>query len=139
MYINLPRKEIKKLQRLLNASIRFIFNLRKSDEISITEYSKKCHILPVHLRIQFKICTLVFKSLNGNAPDYLCNLLEKKRTLDKLRISNDTTLLQESIEKINYRSRKFSTAAPKIWNQLPKVIRESPSLGSFKTRLKTHY
>ncbi|MBN3319116.1 KCNKD protein, partial [Atractosteus spatula] len=33
--------------------------------------------------------------------------------------------------------RAFSCYAPKLWNSLPKDIRESPSLNSFKSRLKT--
>ena len=58
LYACLPQKQIKKLQRILNAAIRFIYNLRRSDEVSITSYAKKCHILPVYHRVNFKICIL---------------------------------------------------------------------------------
>ena len=142
LYFGLPKKDIKKLQRLLNAAVRFIYSLRRSDRVSITEYMKKCHFLPVHLRIQYKICVLVFKCLHGTAPGYLIDLLEKKKTLDKLRIKDDTTLLQlDHYEKVAYKNRKFSVAPPTLWNQLPKDIRESFSLSIFKTKskLKTYY
>ena len=54
LYFNLPLNQQKKLQRLLNASIRFIFNI-KCRKTSITTYLKKAHILPISLRIRFKV------------------------------------------------------------------------------------
>ena len=37
----------------------------------------------------------------------------------------------------SYRERSFQHAAPTEWNTLPLLIPESPSLGIFKTQLKT--
>ena len=34
--------------------------------------------------------------------------------------------------------RAYSVAAPRLWNNLPFHIRNAPSVGSFKTLLKTH-
>ena len=34
-----------RLQRIINASVRFIFNLTSHQ--SVTEYTKQCHFLPV--------------------------------------------------------------------------------------------
>ncbi len=34
--------------------------------------------------------------------------------------------------------RAFSVAAPKQWNALPVAVRSSPTLDTFKSRLKTH-
>jgi len=33
----------------------------------------------------------------------------------------------------------LSYFAPKIWNDIPLSVRQSPSLDSFKRSLKTHY
>ena len=137
LYFGLPGKETKKLQRLLNAAIRFVFGLR-SRRISITPYLKKAHILPVNLRLRFKICTMVYKCIHGLAPEYLSILLMKKSSLPSLRVFTDTTLLDEpKLDAQNYRNRRFEMAAPREWNTLPKFIRESTTLESFKTRLKT--
>ena len=94
LYVNLPKKQTYKLQRLLKSSVRFIFNLRLSDRVSITEYTQRCHFLPVTARIDYKVCMLVYKCINGYAPVYLTELLHFKETLDSLRISNDKFLLQ---------------------------------------------
>ena len=137
LYLDLPQKQIQKLQRLLNAAIRFVFGL-KSRKISITPYLKKAHILPVHLRLRFKTCVMVYKCIHGIAPTYLCELIQKKDSLQSLRVYQDTTLLfTPKLEIQNYRNRKFQIAAPRQWNILPQTIRESTTLESFKTKLKT--
>ena len=136
----MPNKEIKKLQRLMNGSVRFIYNLRRKDNHSITHYLKKCHFLPVSLRSKFKICCLVFKCVYGGAPVYLSNLLEIKKSLPSLRINSDVTLLQQrKLYKENYKNRAFSIIAPILWNELPHDIRECGSLPIFKSKLKTYY
>ena len=84
LYVNLPQKQIKKLQRLQNASIRFIYNIRLTDKYSITDHVTKCHFLPVKARIEFKICLMAYKSVNNLAPSYLGELLKPKTSLASL-------------------------------------------------------
>ena len=101
---------------------------------------KKCHFLPVKLRIEFKIALIVYKCLNNSAPGYLSNLIKPKDSLPSLRVYDDQLLLQiPKLHQSNYKNRKFSVAAPQIWNKLPLGIRKSNSTASFKTNLKTYY
>ena len=57
-----------------------------------------------------------------------------------LRSSNDSTLLNyPNIKpKATLGERAFVFAAPKLWNALPRRIRESTSVDTFKRKLKTH-
>jgi len=57
-----------RLQSVLNAAARSI-GLRRSDHITDTLAS--FHWLKVPGRIQFKLATIVYRSLNGTAPRYL--------------------------------------------------------------------
>ena len=147
LYVFLPKNQVSRLQRLINASVRFIYNLRKHfrpslstpHPISITSFTKKCHFLPMEARIHFKICILVYKCLNNNAPIYLQNLLSIKNSLPSLRISKDNYLLQPVFQTLNYKQRSFSAAAPAIWNMLPYELRSSTSIGIFKKNLKTYF
>ena len=141
LFVGLSQKEIKRLQRLMNASVRFIYNLNKRDyTISITDYLKKCHFLPVKLRIDFKMCVLVYKCLNGIAPKYMQEMINMKNSLESLRVYNDSTLLHiPQLHKLNYKNAKFSTVAPSLWNKLPKTVRMSSSLAIFKCKLKTYF
>ena len=71
---NIPDKLIKCLQRVQNASVRFIYNVTKNEHIS--QYLKKAHFLPIKFRIQYKMCLITFKILNGLSPDYLLDLVQ---------------------------------------------------------------
>ena len=71
---NIPKYLINKLQRILNASVRFIYNIKKHDHISY--YLKKAHFLPVQKRIDFKLCTFVLKIIHNLAPTYLNDLVK---------------------------------------------------------------
>ena len=141
LYTGLPMKEVQRLQRLMNASVRFIYNLNKRDyDISITYYIKKCHFLLVKYRIEYKVCVLVYKCLQGTAPFYLTEMLSKKESLASLRINSDTMLLScLHFDKPGYKNARFSSYAPRVWNKLPFALRTISSLPIFKKRLKTHY
>ena len=140
LYAGLPQKQIKKLQRLLNASVRFIFNLRRFEQVSISSFSMKCHFLPVKFRIDFKICLLTYKCLKNAAPEYMKELIQEKNSLESLRIHRDQHLLKlPRLDTLDYKNRRFSKYAPRTWNSLPLEIRSSSSLAIFKTKLKTYY
>ena len=131
---------IHKLQKLLNSAVRFIFSLNDRKRFfSITPYLLKLHILPVHLRIQYKLCLLVYKCIHGQAPQYLSELLSQKMTYSRLRSSNDLFSLQTITPNTTYGESAFSYAAPYHWNMLPLDIRLCTSVESFKSSLKTYY
>ena len=48
-----------------------------------------------------------------------------------------TMKLQETKYENRYGCRAFSHVAPKLWNLLPKSIREEKDTDSFKTKLKS--
>ena len=123
----------------MNSAVRFIHNIRNI-RTHITPYLKKSHFLPVSLRIKFKIALLVFKCINNTAPSYLQEAVFKKESLPSLRISKDPTLLhQPCFEKLSCKNRKFSVFGPRIWNQLPRAIRELHSVSEFKSKLKSYF
>ena len=138
LYFNLPKRDTQRLQVLMNSAVRFIHNIRNI-RTHITPFFKKSHILPVSLRIKFKIALLIFKCHNNIAPLYLQSCISKKISLQSLRVYHDTTLLHEpTLEKLSQKNRKFSVFGPKIWNELPRSLRELSSLSQFKSRLKAY-
>ena len=98
------------------------------------------HWLPVKFRIEFKILLIVFKIFRGLAPLYLSFLIISKPVSKyNLISSNDSALLSyPNIKpKATLGERAFVFAVPKLWNALPRLIRESTSVDTFKTQLKT--
>ena len=137
--ISLPVSDINKMQKVQNAAAKFVLNLKKMD--SSTEALKTLHWLPIKFRIQFKSLLLVYKCFNGQAPSYLSELLELKSMTSRLGLSStcDRTLLCVPFTKRKtFADRSFSIAGPRLWNCLPKTIRESPNPDCFKKHLQTY-
>ena len=135
----LKGNQLQKLQRVQNAAARVICNINRYEHISPSLYN--LHWLPVSYRIQFKILLLVYKTLNGLAPLYLSELIElKKLGRYNLRTNSDTLLLKYPVFKslTTLGDRSFTCAAPKLWNSLPKAIRNANNVNNFKRLLKTH-
>ena len=108
----------------------------KYDHISAT--LKSLHWLPVKQRIEFEISALVDKCLNRVAPQYLCKLLHFYTKGRDLRSADDNTLLETPQVRTKFGERAFCYYAPKIWNSLPKGVRSSKSIDTFKTKAKSH-
>ena len=134
----LPDCEITKLQRVQNAAARLLTSSRKYDHI--TPVLKELHWLPVRYRIQFKILLLTFKALNGMAPAYISDLINvRKHTRYSLRSYIGTILLHPAGKmKKSFGDRSFSVAAPTLWSTLPVSLRNTDSILTFKSSLKTY-
>jgi len=129
--------EIHKLQVVQNNAARMVMKKRKREHI--TPVLKELHWLPVKQRIHYKHALMCYKCLNGLAPDYLSQLLEVYRPNRALRSSNDQTLLRISNRKYKIcGERSFSYFGPKVWNDLPKHVRQAENVNIFKRKLKHH-
>ena len=105
----------------------------------ITPVLKDLHWLKVKYRIDFKILLLVFKTYQGMAPGYICDLLIPYKPSRTLRSGDKSQLAQPRSHRHTLGDRAFSIYAPRVWNALPLEIRQSPSVASFKKRLKTFF
>ena len=131
----LPREMLAKLQSVLHTAARLVSRTRKYD--NITPVLIELHWLPIEYRIQFKILLQVFKCLNNMAPAYLSNKLTMKPN-NGLRSDNQNLLLIPICKLKYYGDRSFSVAGPKLWNGLPRELRQYTSVDGFKRALKTY-
>ena len=99
----LPQNSLERLKKVQNTAVRIITTCRIQD--NITPHLKSLHWLPIHLRIDFKINLLTFKSLNGLAPDYLRELLQYRKTVKSLR-SETKKLLDKPKTRMHYLLRR---------------------------------
>ena len=135
-----PAVTLAPLQRVLHAAARLVNGLRPHDHI--TSALKELHWLPIAQRIDYKLCLLVHKSVIGNAPAYLTNLLTAVADVPSgpsrfaLRdASNGNFVVPRTRLKLG--DRAFSVAAPLAWNRLPTELKTSRSTAVFKRGLKT--
>lgn len=140
LFINLPKKDLKRLQLILNKAARLIFSLPPYARISSHLY--ELHWLPIKARIEFKISLLTYKALKHNKPVYLRELLKDYSTQSSmsLRVADDPYRLATPFLKNNFShcSRSFSYMAPRLYNDLPSSIKSAPTTESFKKQLKTY-
>ena len=132
----ISNKLISKLQVAQNSAVRLIEKVRKSEHI--TPHRKNLHWLPIKARIEYKILTTTWNSLNNHAPDYLTNLLNVTTPHYGLRNHGSTILMVPNYHNNKYGPRSFARASPDLWNKLPITLRNKPTLKTFKTGLKTH-
>ena len=130
---------IGRMQKIQNMCVCLV--LRKSKWDSATACLAKLHWLPIRQRITFKICVLTYKLLCEQGPKYLQVMLQYKYSTNSrnLRSNLDCSLLVIPCTKCKtLASRSFSVSAPTLWNHLPRSLRESTTLLSFKHDLKTY-
>ena len=132
----LPQDLLAKLQSVQNKAARMITLTKRREHI--TPVLKTLHWLPVDVRIDFKVLLLVYKALNGLAPQYIRDLLQEYQPSRQLRSSSRDMLEIPKSRTVRYGDRSFAVCAPKIWNNLPLAVRQCVSVSCFKSNLKTH-
>ncbi len=135
LYAGLPLASTNMLQDVQNAAARLLSRTRKYDHV--TSILKSLHWLPITYRVQYKVLLLVYKCLNGLAPQYLQELLQYRNSRPGLR-STGRLLDIPRTRLVTYGDRAFSTIGPRLWNTLPLKLKNAQSVNSFKTNLKTH-
>ena len=140
--VGVSDKNIRTLQRTQNNLARIV--TRKYERRGDTQSLKNLHWLPIKWRIDYKIAVTTYKLITTGQPQYLCSRIERyshmlTRSLWNVDATHNSLRLVVLATKTVIGTRAFRSAAPDIWNKLPDDIVKSPSLLSFRNKLKTHY
>ena len=130
-------EKIKRLQGIQNQKAKLVRLAHKSNHV--TPILKDLHWLPVQSRIDYKILTLVFQSMQDSTfPEYLKQMIETYLPERSLRSKTKNLLKKQRTKLKTFGDRSFYFTAPELWNSLPQDILNSSSLSAFKQNLKTH-
>jgi hypothetical protein len=135
----LPRSSLDPLQRVQNAAARLIIQLGPQDHV--TPSLIQLHWLPVHYRVQFKLCSFMHSIHNGRSPAYLTDIVQVtsiRSTRSGLPPAATTNYILPRL-RTKFGERAFSHAGPAAWNALPPDLRNIPASTTFKRQLKTHF
>ena len=69
----LPAITLAPLKRVMNAAVRLVARLGVRD--LVTPAMRELHWLPVTFRVKYKLCLMVYASVNGRSPEYITNVL----------------------------------------------------------------
>ena len=125
LLFNMPDSQISKLQLIQNSAARLITGRRQVSHI--TPVLDQLHLVPVQVRINFKILLLTFQCLHDMAPaTYLKELLVQYVMYvpsRNLRSSHRYILQCPKFSTKYYGERTFLFAAASLWNTLPIKIK----------------
>ena len=133
VYNDIPAYLNLKVQRLMNAGIRFIFNLKKDS--NITEYREELGWLTVEKRRLLFLGVLTHKILSSSRPIYLYESLISQ--FIDVRRSNRLGSANINIKNARTESYKqsFNISAMRFWYSLDDSLRTQSSLPVFRNRL----
>ena len=121
---------LQRLQFVQNAAARLITWTGRREHIS--PVLQELHWLSVWRHVDFKLATLMFKSLHGCAPSYLSDVCTSAPEASRRLCSSGaiTCVIPWSTTRLGDRS--FDVAGPRLWNKLPASLRSSDGLCGLK-------
>jgi len=128
-----------RLQSVQNAAARLVTGTRRCDHL--TPVLHLLHWLPVlqRERVDFKVATLVHRSLSGNSASYLaddCRLVADARERQLRSTESQTCVVTRTHS--TFADRAFAAACTGLWNSLPPHLRDADlPYSRFRRSLKT--
>ena len=110
--------QIDRLQSVLRAAARLVLGLSKWASVSDAMHDK-LHWLPFPERVEFKLCSVVYKCLHDSAPRYLSQYCIPVASLpgrSHLRSAASGDLFVPAISTKTIGPRGFFHAGPTAWN-----------------------
>ncbi|KAF7659347.1 hypothetical protein LDENG_00299430 [Lucifuga dentata] len=101
------------LQTVQNAAAWLLTKFTRSH---ITPILSSLHWLPLNFRVHFKILTLTFRAMHGQAPQYISDLLQSYTSRKSLKSSGQRLLEVPHTRLRTCGDHAFQVVAPKLWN-----------------------
>lgn len=122
------------IQKLQNFASKVTVGAKKYDHV--TPIINKLEWMTISQQLTFEVAVTTFKAQNNLYPNWFSQF----PTIND--ISNSTTRQQNDLyvprTRTDYGARSLKVSGPKIWNDLPNLVRDSNNLPVFKGRLKKH-
>ena len=130
-------QKLHKLQKLQNRAARVLtYSGYDTDADSLI---KKLGWKKLDSQRKLQKATMVYKSLNGLAPDYM-------RPIFVDRSSNTNYVLRDTVGKLvipgprtNYLKNSFGYSGAVLWNSLPAELRTADTLSGFKSGCNSYF
>ena len=119
---------IQKIQRRALSVVYQNFTLNLNDLLNLSGG------VTFHIKFIRKLLEEIFKSINNLSPPFMSELFVPKCSGYDLRRGQQLVLPLTKTVKFGMQSLSFSGSL--IWDQLPKNVKDSPTLNVFKRKLK---
>ena len=120
-----------KINNLHERALRIVYNDHFS---SFEELLSKEKSVTVHQRNLQILAGEMYKILNGLSTDIMQDNFETKSNYYNTR--NVPAFSSRNIKTVRYELKTISYMAPKIWDLVPKEMKQVPTLNEFKAKIK---
>ena len=120
-----------KINRIHERALRITYNDKSSN---FQELLDKDNSVTIHHRNIRTLAIETYKFLQGLSPPLFSEIFVERELSYSLR--GDNPLARRRVNSVRHRTESVSFLAPKIWDILPKEIKDSKTLNVFKTKLK---
>ena len=123
-----PKTTNRPYQTIQNFAARVAYN--KSNKENVHTCLQKLHWQPIKYRTTFKLFTVIYNTLQREAPQCLKEKLKQKEFTRSTRQSTSTGIILDILfnRKKSFADRGFSYAAAKYWNDLTEDIRKAKDI-----------
>lgn len=136
LFYDIPKYQLRSIQNIQNAAAKVVTKAKKYD--SNSEQLKYLHWLPVENRVIFKLAVLGYKCFYDLAPTYMEIVPFKSNVYTRSSLVPSLTLTTKWVPRTKYGQRSYAHSVVKVFNHLPAHVRNSLTLTTFKSNLKTH-
>ena len=137
VYMNIDMYLQRRIQKIQNLCLKFIFNIKKRQHWNSAELRKKINWLSMRGRTILNGLSLLFKTLNNKGPDYIRDMFT---LVSEINQRNTRTYHRNIwIQNVHYSDihlKSFKLYISKIWNSLSANIKNSVSVFTFKKKVK---
>ncbi len=135
LFCNLSQNLKYQIQKVQNSCIRFIYNLKKKDRHSMSEYLVGLQWLNMDNRRCLQAYSQMYKIVHNLCPDYLCSSLRRRSDVHTY-FTRSQQHFNVSYRRTAQSSKSFFYTAPLMYNALPDDIKAATSLKSFQNKCR---
>ena len=135
----MPRKKLRIIMKAFVSSqfaycpLIWMFHIRQINH-NINELLSKDKSVTVHQRNLQILATEMYQILNGLSPDIMQDIFETKSNY--YNTGNAPPFSSRNIKKVRYGLQTISYMASKIWDLVPKEMKQVATLNEFKAKIK---
>ena len=137
VYYNAAKTLLNKVQKVQNACVRFVLNIRKHESVRVHFNSIKW--IAMEKRRTLHSLLLIYKIFKFKEPSYLFDVFNSSLTNHSYptRFNCNLSFTPPRSRTTKY-SNSFIVQSMKCWNDLPEAIKSAPTVQSFKSRVYQH-
>ncbi|KAL1447067.1 hypothetical protein WDU94_015643 [Cyamophila willieti] len=130
---NMSLEQKTRLQRAQNACVRFVYKARLREHI--TPYFNRLGLMKLEDREKILLLNITYKILSSESPPYLSSKYTFRSEVSSRETRAHPLSLQIPISHTTSYQNSFLTSSINLWNSLPYIIVNSPSISLFRSSL----